>query len=123
MEIIKKIKEFFDKNEIKFNLFDRDDTDMYIYTVNEFNLGKMQIILKNNEKIEIPVVNDFKNGNRYVIKFMNYNDMLSVGYVFSYDDLTVNIICDEKNGEYIKVIVDENEKIISAEDITEIKFI
>ena len=123
MEIIKKIKEFFDKNEIEFNSFDRDDTDMYIYAEDEFNLGKMQIILKNNEKIEIPIINDFENEDRYVMKFMSYDDMLSVGYVFNYDDLTVNIICDEKNGEYIKVIVDENEKIISAEDITEIKFI
>ena len=122
MRLIKKIKEFFDKNKIEFNSFDRDDTDVYIYAEKEFDLGKMQIILKNKEKIEIPVINDFENEDRYVMKFMSHDDMLSAGYIFIHDDLNVKIIWDEKNGEYIEIITDDNEKTISIDDVEKIKF-
>ena len=128
--LIKKLKEFFSKNNIKFKDFDQEGVDLIIYPTQEFDLGKLIIILNDKTEIEVPIVygetDDFE---AFVSKSITYDDdleniiaMYNFYYENSEEKIILHVCWDEEKGEYIKYQKIDIKHLIFLKDIKAIKF-
>jgi len=125
LSIIKKLREIFDKYDIKFTGIDTEYSDVYIYANKEFNIGTLQIFLNNKKEIKIPLEHRDDEDN-YIMKFMYYdpeNYTIIVGYQILNESLDISIVWSEEKGEYIRIVENDNETFIYSKDIKAINFI